>query len=225
MKLTHLLTAAVMAGSAILPVTASAQDRHRDDKPDRKPSNSKNDRGRNDNDRWDRNNGHDNGKHNGRDKNRRDQDRRDNDRRENDWRDRDRRDNDRRDNDWRNDNRRNTGWNDWNGRDWRDDVRWRGNEYDRRQETKNEWRNLGIAAGLLGVLGLLEHDKTLVFTGAAGALYSAYRYEQDRKSQNKLDRARAHYFGQSYFVRDGHRYDRRIVTHNGQKYYQFVRVR
>lgn len=227
MKWTHLLTAAVMAGSAILPVTASAQDRHRSDQPDRKPSKSKNDRERKDNDRWDRNNGHDNGRHNGnqdRYDNRRDRDRRD-DWRNDDRRNDNRRNDDRRDDDWRRDNRWNSGWDDWSGRDWRDDVRWRGSEYDRRQETKNEWRNLGIAAGLLGVLGLLEHDKTLVFTGTAGALYSAYRYEQDRKSQNRLDRARAHYFGEPYFIRDGRRYDRRTVTHNGQKYYQFVRAR
>jgi hypothetical protein len=96
-------------------------------------------------------------------------------------------------------------------------------EADRRQQTKNEWRNLAYAAGAVAVLGLLKKDNTLTFAGAAGALYSLYRYEQDRKSQNQLNRTRAYYFSQPYFYRDGVRYDRRTVTRNGQKYYQFVR--
>lgn len=98
-----------------------------------------------------------------------------------------------------------------------------GYEYHRREQTKNEWKNLGIAAGILGVIGLLNNDSTLTFAGAAGALYSAYRYEQDRKSQNRVDRARAYYFSQPYFYRDGRRYERRDVNRNGQRYYQFVR--
>ena len=96
-------------------------------------------------------------------------------------------------------------------------------QIDRRQQTKNEWRNLAIGSGLVGVLGLLTKEPTLTFAGAAGALYSAYRYEQDRKSQSSLNRARAYYFSQPYFYRDGRRFDRRTVTKNGQRYYQFVR--
>jgi len=100
---------------------------------------------------------------------------------------------------------------------------YRDNEYDRRQKTKNEWRNIAIGAGALGVLGLLNHDSTLTFAGAAGALYSANRYEQDRKSQNSQYKARAEYFSRPYFYRDGTRYNRRTVNRNGQKYYQFYR--
>jgi hypothetical protein len=95
---------------------------------------------------------------------------------------------------------------------------------DRRQSKKNEWRNIAIGAGALGVLGLLRKDNTLFFAGTAGALYSAYRYEQDRKSQSKLSRARAAYFSQPYFYRDGKRYERRTVTKNGKKFYRFVRA-
>src|SRR3979409_1191711 len=73
-----------------------------------------------------------------------------------------------------------------------------------RQKKKNEWRNIGIGSAGLGLFGLLKHDNTLMFAGAAGALYSANRYEQDRKSQSKTDRARAPYFGRSEFTRDGH---------------------
>lgn len=93
-----------------------------------------------------------------------------------------------------------------------------------RQNKKNEWRNIAIGAGALGVIGLLRNDSRLFFAGAAGSLYSAYRYEQDRKSQNKLDRARASYFARKSFTRDGHRYERRTVRKNGKTYYRFVRV-
>ena len=96
-------------------------------------------------------------------------------------------------------------------------------EADRRQDTKNEWRNIAIAAGALSVIGLINNDSTLTFVGAAGALYAAHRYEEDRKSQNKASKARAYYFSKPYFIRDGKRYERRIVWRNGVKYYQFVK--
>jgi hypothetical protein len=98
-------------------------------------------------------------------------------------------------------------------------------QYDRRQQTKNEWRNIAYAAGAAAILGLLQKDNRLVFGGAAGAAYALWRYEQDRKSQNSLDRARARYFDNDYFYRDGVRYDRRTITQNGERYYQFVRAR
>jgi len=52
------------------------------------------------------------------------------------------------------------------------------------QENKNNWRNLAIGAGALAVVGLLNHNKTLTAIGAAGAAYSADRYEKDRQSQS-----------------------------------------
>ena len=94
---------------------------------------------------------------------------------------------------------------------------------DRRQQTKNEWRNIAYLSGGVALLGLLNKDSRLTFAGAAGALYSLYRYEQDRKSQNSVDRLRASYFSRPYFVRDGRTYDRRILSRDGQRYYQFVR--
>ncbi len=93
-----------------------------------------------------------------------------------------------------------------------------------RQSKKNEWRNIAIGSGAVGLLGLLRHDNTLVFVGAAGALYSLNRYEQDRKSQSKLNRSRAAMFSRTSFKRNGHTYQRRLVTKNGKKYYQFVKV-
>ncbi|AIE84765.1 hypothetical protein [Fimbriimonas ginsengisoli] len=58
--------------------------------------------------------------------------------------------------------------------------------YRHRQQTKNTWRNLGYAGGALGVYGLLTHNNTLAIGGLAGGAYSAWRYEQDRKSQNAM---------------------------------------
>lgn len=101
-----------------------------------------------------------------------------------------------------------------------------GNSYyenERRQQTKNEWRNIAYLSGALAVIGLLNKDDTLTFAGSAGALYSLYRYEQDRKSQNQAHRLRAQYFSQPYFYRDGRKFERRTVSRNGERYYQFVR--
>lgn len=97
-------------------------------------------------------------------------------------------------------------------------------QYHHRQETKNTWRNLAIASGVAGLLGLVTHDSTLTFAGAAGALYSAYRYEQDRKSQSKMAHARYELFRRGSYKRNGHRYKRRTVYKHGHKYYQFVRA-
>jgi len=101
--------------------------------------------------------------------------------------------------------------------------RWLDQASHHRQQTKNTWRNVAIGAGAVGVYGLLKHDNTLAFAGAAGALYSASRYEHDRKSQSRIDRARYSYFSKDHFYRNGHRYNRRTVTRNGHRYYQFVR--
>ena len=100
----------------------------------------------------------------------------------------------------------------------------RQSEEERRQSTKNEWRNLALAAGGVAAYGALRKDNTLMFAGLAGALYSLNRYEQDRKSQDRIARARASMFSRDHFYRDGVRYDRRSVNKNGQRYYQFVRA-
>jgi hypothetical protein len=96
-------------------------------------------------------------------------------------------------------------------------------EMERRQKTKNDWRNLAAVGGLATLFGLLKNDKTIMFAGAAGGLYSLNRYEQDRKSQSQMSRARAAMFSRPYFDRNGKRYERRLITKNGQKYYQFFR--
>jgi hypothetical protein len=93
-----------------------------------------------------------------------------------------------------------------------------------RQKTKNDWRNAAYLGAGLATWGLLKNDSTLVFAGTVGALYSATRYEHDRKSQSRTDRARAAMFAKRSFVRDGHTYKRYYKTKNGKKYYYFKRV-
>ena len=94
-----------------------------------------------------------------------------------------------------------------------------------RQKTKNEWRNLAYLGAGLGLIGALNHDSTLSFIGLAGAVYSADRYERDRKSQRRLDRQRAAYFSRGYYTRNGHSYRRFTTYKNGKKYYYFKRVK
>lgn len=129
-----------------------------------------------------------------------------------------RRDRARREDQWNRDRNQNGSWVDGRYQNQRDLNRLS----DQRQKTKNEWRNIALLSGAVGILGLLKHDNTLMFVGAAGALYSLDRYEKDRKSQSKIDRLRASYFSRDYFVRDGRRYDRQLVRRNGERYYQFV---
>ncbi len=206
MKFTTLTALATLAASLALPMVASAQDRG--DRNDRGDGNDRKERRNDDRDRRDesRNRGK-GGRGNAWGRRRGD--------------DRDDRRNDDRDGRYRNDPYHNG--DDRYGDGYGDGGNRRGP--DRRQTTKNEWRNIAIASGAVGILGLLRNDRTLTFAGAAGALYSTYRYEQDRKSQNDLDRGRAAYFSRPEFTRDGVRYERRTVERDGERYYQFVRAR
>lgn len=95
---------------------------------------------------------------------------------------------------------------------------------DHRQSTKNTWRNLGIGSAAAGVYGLLKGDSFLTLAGAAGAAYSASRYEHDRKSQSAADRRRASIFERGYYYSHGHKYVKRSYRRHGQRYYKFVRA-
>jgi len=75
---------------------------------------------------------------------------------------------------------------------------------DSRQKNKNMWRNLAIGAGVIAGHGLITHNGTETLLGAAGAAYSANRYEQDRRSQSRASAARARYH-RSYYYRTHHR--------------------
>ena len=60
----------------------------------------------------------------------------------------------------------------------------------KQQKNKNDWRNLATIAAGASAFGFIKDDPTLGFVGALGALYSADRYEKERKSQDKTARAR-----------------------------------
>lgn len=94
-----------------------------------------------------------------------------------------------------------------------------------RQKHKNDWRNLSIGSGAVALLGLLKGDSTITFLGAAGSLYSLHRYEQDRKSQSKADRARAQMFSKGSFTRDGQKYVRKTKWVKGKKHYYFAKAK
>lgn len=101
----------------------------------------------------------------------------------------------------------------------------RRNDTSHRQSTKNTWRNVGLASGAAGVFGLITGNKTLAALGIGGGLYSASRYEADRKSQNRDDHRRYELFNRSSFDHNGHHYERRTKTVNGQRNYYFTRTR
>ena len=97
-------------------------------------------------------------------------------------------------------------------------------EIKHRQKTKNDWRNVATAAGAVGVYGLLKGNSTMALVGLGGALYSADRYEHDRKSQSATERQRARIVQRGYYYSKGHKYVKRTVTKNGHKYYKFVKA-
>jgi uncharacterized protein YcfJ len=78
------------------------------------------------------------------------------------------------------------------------------------QKNKNQWRNLGAGAAAVAGYGLLKGNSTATLLGAAGAAYSANRYEQERKSQDQAKRAHQRYY------HNGGNY-----VHNGRKYYRY----
>ncbi|MDQ2688616.1 MAG: hypothetical protein M3Y28_12195 [Armatimonadota bacterium] len=75
---------------------------------------------------------------------------------------------------------------------------------DSRQKNKNNWRNLAGAGAAVAGYGLLKGNKTATILGAAGAAYSANRYEKDRHSQSEAKANRARYHArQNYHRRTG----------------------
>jgi len=83
------------------------------------------------------------------------------------------------------------------------------------QKNKNLWRNLAIGAGVIAGHGLITHNGTETLVGAAGAAYSANRYEQDRKHQSQQSAARREYYRSSnrkYYNYHGHRYYMNLDT-------------
>lgn len=82
-----------------------------------------------------------------------------------------------------------------------------------RQKKKNDWRNIAGGAAAVAGYGLLKGDKTATVVGAAGAAYSAKRYEEERHNQSKRKSARQH--RQNYTEGDRHYY-----RYQGRRYYE-----
>jgi hypothetical protein len=76
---------------------------------------------------------------------------------------------------------------------------------DSQQKNKNLWRNLAIGGGVVAAHGLITHNGTETLIGAAGAAYSANRYEHERRSQSARHRARWHRY---------HHYHHHKVVHH-----------
>jgi opacity protein-like surface antigen len=64
---------------------------------------------------------------------------------------------------------------------------------DHLQNTKNFWRNGALAAGLVTLYGLHNHQNTTMWLGAAGTGYSLYQYERARHEQSQRSAWRARY--------------------------------
>lgn len=88
------------------------------------------------------------------------------------------------------------------------------------QKNKNQWRNLGIAGAAVAGYGLLKHNTAATVLGAAGAAYSANRYEQDRKNQSKSSAARQRYHRTGSYTSNGRKY----YTYNGNQYYMNLKT-
>lgn len=91
-------------------------------------------------------------------------------------------------------------------------------------QKKDEWKNITIASGAAALLGLLTKNGTVATLGTVGALYSAWRYEEDRKSTDRNRRARAALYSKRSVTIDGKRYKRQTVKRHGKTYYRFVRA-
>ncbi len=65
---------------------------------------------------------------------------------------------------------------------------------DSQQKNKNNWRNLGVVGAAIAGYGLLTHNQNATLLGAAGAAYSANRYEQDRQHQSQDNANRQRYY-------------------------------
>lgn len=83
------------------------------------------------------------------------------------------------------------------------------------QKNKNNWRNIGGAAAAVAGYGLLKGNSTATLLGAAGAAYSAKRYEDERKTQDHLKRQRT-----SYHRSTNSDPSRQYYRYQGQLYYK-----
>lgn len=89
---------------------------------------------------------------------------------------------------------------------------------------RDDWQDILYIGGFFDDLNFLSNDDTICFSGYDGALYPVWQYDNDCRSSDRAARARAELFGRTFFYRDGHRFERKLVTQHGERYYQFVRT-
>ena len=83
------------------------------------------------------------------------------------------------------------------------------------QKNKNNWRNIGAGAGAIALHGLINGNNTETLIGAAGAAYSANKYEQARKSQSADNDSRTRYHHSSSYYQNNRKY----YWFQGHQYY------
>jgi len=66
------------------------------------------------------------------------------------------------------------------------------------QNRKNDWRNLALGAGAVGVIGLLNHNDTEAILGGVGAAYAGSQYENYRQQQSRRNDWRRNYYRRDY---------------------------
>jgi hypothetical protein len=135
---------------------------------------------------------------------------------------------DNRDSDWQRSNGRQSdgNWSRGNGSNYRNDDWNRGNNWNQgyRHDSSDDWGNLIRTLGFIADITLLEHDRTLYFDGDEGSYYPVWQYDRDCDSYDRRARERAEFFHRDFFYRNDARFERRVVTHNGERCYQFYRV-
>ncbi|HTQ09963.1 MAG TPA: hypothetical protein VMI31_07840 [Fimbriimonadaceae bacterium] len=86
----------------------------------------------------------------------------------------------------------------------------------------DDWRDILFLDGVLD-FDILLNDSTVCFDGPYGGYYPVWQYQIDIVSSDPETRARAELFEHRFFYRDGIRFERRTVWHDGDRCYQFVR--
>lgn len=62
--------------------------------------------------------------------------------------------------------------------------------HERRHEFRNQWRDLSVAGGVLGLVGVATHNPAVAALGLGGALYGGVRYEGETPRYRRYDRYR-----------------------------------
>lgn len=94
------------------------------------------------------------------------------------------------------------------------------------QGNKNTWRNAAIGAGAATLYGLVNHQNTTSWLGAAGTAYSLKRYEDARHAQSVANARRAYYYrhpGHPTYVRNYYVTKNYYYTSHGRRHHRVVR--